>query len=214
MKRIVFTLIVFTLFGNIAIAQQYGKGFTFGQQWYHQAMASGHIYNPEALVLGHASLPLGSEVRIHNTQTGRSIVATIQERIPADANIIALYSDAVAYAIGHTQGQLTDIALEAVYHRNTRNRLIHQSPYPSVQAPLTIVQEHQLRAVSGLHQVQIVAKGYEVGETLFINLANHQFPLQVVVVANQLPPHLADVVLVSPELFAYVGAHVELSRVF
>jgi rare lipoprotein A len=67
--------------------QSYGTSRTEVASWYGPGFAgrrtsSGETYNPEGLTAASKTLPLGSEVRVLNPDTGRSVVVRINDRGP------------------------------------------------------------------------------------------------------------------------------------
>ena len=67
--------------------QSYGTSRTEVASWYGPGFAgrrtsSGETYNPEGLTAASKTLPLGSQVRVLNPDTGRSVVVRINDRGP------------------------------------------------------------------------------------------------------------------------------------
>jgi len=80
--------------GQRGAASWYGPGFQ------GRRTASGEIFNTHALTAAHRSLPFGTQVRVTNERTGRSVVVRINDRGPyAHGRIIDL-SKAAAQAVG------------------------------------------------------------------------------------------------------------------
>jgi rare lipoprotein A len=63
-------------------------------------MTSGEAFNPESLTAAHRSLPLGSMVRVTNTQNSRSIVVRINDRGPFSRGRVIDVTPAAARALG------------------------------------------------------------------------------------------------------------------
>jgi rare lipoprotein A (peptidoglycan hydrolase) len=81
------------------IASWYG-----GSRWQGQHTSSGSRYDQDALTAAHATLPLGSHVRVRLANSDRSVVVTITDRPGTRTRIIDL-SRAAARALGIlTQG--------------------------------------------------------------------------------------------------------------
>ena len=76
------------------IASWYG-----GQRWHGNRTSSGDIYDQNALTAAHASLPLGSRVRVTLVDSGRDVVVTINDRPGTRKRIIDL-SRAAASELG------------------------------------------------------------------------------------------------------------------
>ena len=76
------------------LASWYGPGF------HGRRTASGESFNSNALTGAHRTLPFGTQVRVVNERTGRSVVVRINDRGPyAHGRIIDL-SQAAAQTIG------------------------------------------------------------------------------------------------------------------
>lgn len=79
---------------QVGIASWYG-----GQRWHGRLTASGVRFNENHLTAAHASLPLGSQVRVTVADTGRTIIVTINDRPGTRKRIIDL-SRAAAQELG------------------------------------------------------------------------------------------------------------------
>ena len=79
---------------QIGIASWYG-----GARWQGRRTASGATYDEHELTAAHASLPLGSKVRVSSNATGRSVIVTINDRPGTRARVIDL-SYAAAKELG------------------------------------------------------------------------------------------------------------------
>lgn len=79
-----------------------------------QRLASGDRYDPEAAVVGHAQLPLGTRVRLQNRATGRQVEAVVADRlIERRAGQLGV-SAGVADALGLTPGRLQPVVVTLV----------------------------------------------------------------------------------------------------
>lgn len=76
---------------QIGLASWYG-----GPGWQGHRTAAGTIFNQNALTAAHATLPLGSQVRVTVPSTGRSVVVTITDRPGTTSRIIDLSRAAAA----------------------------------------------------------------------------------------------------------------------
>jgi rare lipoprotein A len=87
-------------------ASWYGPGF------HGKRTANGETFNTNALTAAHKTLPFGTEVRVTNERTGKSVVVRINDRGPyAHGRVIDL-SKAAAEAVGISGvGQVTLAAL-------------------------------------------------------------------------------------------------------
>jgi rare lipoprotein A (peptidoglycan hydrolase) len=73
------------------IASWYG-----GKRWQGKMTASGIRYDEAALTAAHATLPIGSKVRVVVTDTGRSVIVTINDRPGTRTRVIDLSRGAAA----------------------------------------------------------------------------------------------------------------------
>ncbi len=93
---------------QIGTASWYG-----GRAWAGHRMSDGTRYNEDALTAAHASLPLGSQVRVVLADTHRSVVVTITDRPGTRTRIIDLSRGAAA-ALGMLSRGLAQVRLEPI----------------------------------------------------------------------------------------------------
>jgi rare lipoprotein A (peptidoglycan hydrolase) len=74
---------------QIGIASWYG-----GARWQGHRTASGVRYDEHELTAAHASLPLGSKVKVSSETTGRSVIVTINDRPGTRSRVIDLSYEA------------------------------------------------------------------------------------------------------------------------
>lgn len=79
---------------QMGLASWYG-----GRHWDGQRTSSGGYYNPEALTAAHATLPIGTRVRVTLVGSGREVIVTINDRPGTRTRIIDL-SRAAARELG------------------------------------------------------------------------------------------------------------------
>ena len=91
---------------------QKGAASWYGPGFHGKRTANGEKFNTHALTAAHKSLPFGTQVRVSNERTGKSVVVRINDRGPyAHARVIDL-SKAAAEAVGiGGVGQVTLAAL-------------------------------------------------------------------------------------------------------
>lgn len=70
-----------------------------GQRWHGKPTSSGGTYDQDALTAAHASLPMGTRVRVTLVDSGRDVVVTINDRPGTRRRIIDL-SRAAARELG------------------------------------------------------------------------------------------------------------------
>ena len=76
---------------QVGVASWYG-----GRRWQGRMTASGVRYDERQLTAAHASLPIGSQVRVTVAETGRTVVVTINDRPGTRKRIIDLSRAAAA----------------------------------------------------------------------------------------------------------------------
>src|SRR4051794_16955062 len=91
---------------------QHGAASWYGPGFHGKRTANGEKFNTHELTAAHKTLPFGTEVRVTNERTGRSVVVRINDRGPyAHGRVIDL-SKAAAEAVGIAGvGQVTLAAL-------------------------------------------------------------------------------------------------------
>lgn len=93
---------------------QVGKASWYGRPHHGRKTASGETYDMNAMTAAHRTLPLGSRVRVTNTDNGRSVVVRINDRGPfVDGRIIDL-SRAAARELGATGHGLFTVRIEVL----------------------------------------------------------------------------------------------------
>ena len=87
---------------------QTGAASWYGPGFHGKRTANGERFNTNALTAAHKTLPFGTEVRVTNEHTGKSVVVRINDRGPyAHGRVIDL-SKAAAEAVGiEGVGQVT-----------------------------------------------------------------------------------------------------------
>jgi rare lipoprotein A len=83
-----------------ASGQQAGVASWYGPGFHGRKTANGERFNMNALTAAHRTLPLGTQVRVTNTHTGRSVVVRINDRGPYVGQRVIDLSKASAQAIG------------------------------------------------------------------------------------------------------------------
>jgi rare lipoprotein A len=82
--------------------------------WQPQRVASGGMFNPNAMTAAHKTLPFGTRVRVTNHNTGRSAVVTINDRGPFVRGRVIDLSRAAAGAVGMIGSGLARVSLEVL----------------------------------------------------------------------------------------------------
>ena len=91
---------------------QTGEASWYGPKFHGKTTASGETYDQEALTAAHASLPLGSKVRVTNLSNGKSVEVEITDRGPFAENRIIDVSRAAAKALEMKDSGTTKVRLE------------------------------------------------------------------------------------------------------
>jgi rare lipoprotein A len=89
-------------------ASWYGPGFDGNYT------ASGEVFNQNALTAAHPSLPMGTQVRVTNLDTGRTVVVRINDRGPYHGGRILDLSAGAARVIGVMDSGVAPIRLEVM----------------------------------------------------------------------------------------------------
>ena len=93
-EKVAFSQSAMSTWQQTGMASWYG-----GSRWHGHATSSGARYDQEELTAAHASLPMGSRVRVVRNDTGRSVVVVINDRPGTRTRIIDL-SRAAARELG------------------------------------------------------------------------------------------------------------------
>jgi rare lipoprotein A len=79
--------------GQTGVASYYGPGFG------GHRTATGEVYDMESMTAAHPCLPLGTRIRVTVLSTGRSLIVTVNDRMPSHRRILDL-SVGAARALG------------------------------------------------------------------------------------------------------------------
>ncbi|CAN0158286.1 unnamed protein product, partial [Phaeothamnion confervicola] len=79
--------------------------------WQPQRVASGGMFNPNAMTAAHKTLPFGTRVRVTNMNNGRAVTVTINDRGPFVAGRVIDLSRAAASVVGMTGSGLARVSL-------------------------------------------------------------------------------------------------------
>lgn len=90
------------------VASWYGPGF------HGRRSASGEVFNQNALTAAHRTLPFGTQVRVTNLSTGRSVVVRINDRGPFGHGRVIDLSAAAAAQIGLQASGVGRVQLEVL----------------------------------------------------------------------------------------------------
>lgn len=118
---------------QVGTASWYGPGF------HGRETASGETFDQHALTAAHRTLPLGTEAKVTNLETGQSVQVTINDRGPYVPGRQLDLSQAAAQQIGITQQGVAKVKIETKRPRSRRRPLRrapaqHMSARPSAGA--------------------------------------------------------------------------------
>src|SRR3954465_8590120 len=87
---------------SVADAKPLGKGVAswYGPGFHGKRTADGERFNTHALTAAHKTLPFGTQLRVTNERTGRSVVVRINDRGPYARGRVIDLSKAAADAVG------------------------------------------------------------------------------------------------------------------
>jgi rare lipoprotein A (peptidoglycan hydrolase) len=92
---------------KVGTASWYGPGF------HGHETASGETFDQHALTAAHRTLPLGTEAKVTNLETGQSVTVTINDRGPYVQGRQLDLSQAAAKQIGLTKQGVAKVKIEA-----------------------------------------------------------------------------------------------------
>lgn len=93
---------------------QDGMASYYHDRFHGRKTASGAAYNKNALSAAHKSLPLGTEVRVTDTRSGKSVIVKINDRGPFVKGRVIDLSRAAARQIGLTKKGLAKVKVEVL----------------------------------------------------------------------------------------------------
>jgi rare lipoprotein A len=67
-----------------------GIAACYGKRLKGHRTSSGQRYNPKALTAAHATIPVGTQVKVTNIENGRSVVVTVNDHMSAHAGGIIM----------------------------------------------------------------------------------------------------------------------------
>jgi len=74
--------------------------------------ANGEIYRPDGLTAAHKKLPHGTRVKVSNLANGKSVVVTINDRMPASSRVVIDVSRRAAERLGFVKAGRARVTLE------------------------------------------------------------------------------------------------------
>ena len=74
--------------------------------------ANGQIYRMNGLTAAHRKLPHGTKVKVSNVENGKSVVVTINDRMPASSRVVIDVSRRAAERLGFVKTGRVRVTLE------------------------------------------------------------------------------------------------------
>ena len=93
---------------------QSGMASFYHDRFHGRRTASGTAYNKDALSAAHKTLPLGTQVRVTDARSGRSVVVRINDRGPYARGRVIDLSHAAASEIGLVGKGVAKVKLEVL----------------------------------------------------------------------------------------------------
>ena len=93
---------------------QTGKASVYSDKLRGRKTASGQRYRRDRMTAAHRTLPLGTRVKVTNTENGKSADVVINDRGPAPKDRIIDLSPAAAEAVGIDPKAMGDVRMEVV----------------------------------------------------------------------------------------------------
>ncbi|HZJ10864.1 MAG TPA: septal ring lytic transglycosylase RlpA family protein [Trueperaceae bacterium] len=170
-------------------AQQTGMASWYGPGFAGRLTANGEVFDPSQLTAAHKELPFNTLVRVHNVENGDSVVVRINDRGPFKPGRIIDLSRAGAEAIGMIGTGVARVQLEVL-----------------------TLPDGMLRvgASDRLRGFEVMSRLHPVGSLLVLAPPIGGDQMVVRVVSQDLPIEEPADLLVGYELYAMVGAEVQV----
>lgn len=94
--------------------KQVGIASWYGKEWQGRVMASGQRFDDDKLTAAHRTLPLNTQVRVTNIETGRSVDVTITDRGPYVHGRVIDLSKAAAKKLGMVKNGLAPVRITTI----------------------------------------------------------------------------------------------------
>jgi rare lipoprotein A len=91
-----------------------GQASFYSDKHQNRKTASGEIYRQELKTAAHKKLPLGSNVKVTNTNNGKSVIIKINDRGPFAKGRIIDLSKSAFNSIGNTSSGVINVKIEVV----------------------------------------------------------------------------------------------------
>jgi rare lipoprotein A (peptidoglycan hydrolase) len=95
------------------VIEQHGEASFYGKGFHGKKTASGEKFNQHKLTAAHPTLPLGTEAKVTNLETGKSVKVEINDRGPYAKGRDLDLSKGAAKELGMTKGGVAPVKIEA-----------------------------------------------------------------------------------------------------
>jgi rare lipoprotein A (peptidoglycan hydrolase) len=95
------------------VVEQLGEASFYGKGFHGKKTASGEKFNQHELTAAHPALPLGTEAKVTNLETGKSVEVEINDRGPYAKGRDLDLSKRAAKELGMTKGGVAPVKIEA-----------------------------------------------------------------------------------------------------
>lgn len=102
-----------SMVGNVAARTgEEGIASFYSDRFEGKRTASGEIYRQDGLTAAHNKLPHGTKVKVRNVENGKSVVVTINDRMPASSRVVIDVSRRAAERLGFVKAGRARVKLE------------------------------------------------------------------------------------------------------
>ena len=98
---------------HAVVFKEEGQASYYGGQFHGRATASGQPFDQNAMTAAHPKLPLGAEVTVTDTATGRQVEVEVNDRGPYAGGRDIDLSQGAAKQLGITQEGVAKVTIEA-----------------------------------------------------------------------------------------------------
>ena len=106
-------LVTVSMVGNLAARTgEEGIASFYSDRFEGKRTASGEIYRQDGLTAAHNQLPHGTKVKVSNVENGKSVVVTINDRMPASSRVVIDVSRRAAERLGFVKAGRARVKLE------------------------------------------------------------------------------------------------------
>jgi rare lipoprotein A len=106
-------LVTVSMVGNVAARTgEEGIASFYSDRFEGKRTASGEIYRQDGLTAAHNKLPHGTKVKVSNVENGKSVVVTINDRMPASSRVVIDVSRRAAERLGFVKAGRARVKLE------------------------------------------------------------------------------------------------------